>query len=211
MEQPPCSRRNADFEGEHPLKPWPSEAADRPRYQAMPPRSYPLKPWPQEAQRRGWCPLSAPQSRLHLGTGAHAQHGLRPRLIGSTGDQLQPSPDADRTRIAKTETIPLGAKPTADAPPFVLTPHPSKRFQLRRPSESEGGVCCKPELGSTPLVPVPVTMKTLFGSRRSKGRPAVWAGWPWIARVTFSGVDCPNFANRAGAPVHALSSCARVC
>jgi len=59
---------------------------------------------------------------------------------------LQPGPDVDRLRIAKTNTIPLGAKPTTDALSSILTPHPSKRFQLRRPSDSEGGVC-KSQLG----------------------------------------------------------------
>ena len=28
----------------------------------------------------------------------------------------------------------------------ILTPHPSKRFRLRRPSDREDGVCCEPEL-----------------------------------------------------------------
>ncbi len=99
-----------------------------------------------EAQRRGWCPNSAPQTGLLLGTGAHAQHRLRSRLIGDTDNQLRPSPTADRTRFAKTDTIPHGARPTADAPRSILTPHPSKRFRRRRPRDSEGGVCCKPEL-----------------------------------------------------------------
>src|SRR6185295_13437627 len=143
--QAPCSRRKADFEGQHPLKPWLSDAADKPPYQAMRPRSYQLKPWPHEAQRRGWCPFGAPQSRLHLGIGAHAQHRARPRLIGHA-EHLRLSREANRTRIAKTEPIPLGAKPPADAPLSILPPHPSKRFQLRRPSDSEGGVCCKPLL-----------------------------------------------------------------
>jgi hypothetical protein len=134
------------FRGKHPLKPWPSDAADRPPYQAMPPRSYQLKPWPSEAQRRGWCPFSAPRTRLPIGT---PQALLLLNALGSADIDLQPGRDADRTRIAKTRTLPPGAKPTADAPSSILTPHPSKRFQLRRPSEREGGVCCKPQLGST--------------------------------------------------------------
>jgi len=129
--QTPCSRRYADFEGEHPLKPWPSDAADRPQYQAMPPRSYQLKPWPHEAQRRGWCPFSAPQSRLRLGTGAHAQHRLCSRLIDCTGDYLQPRCDADRTRIAQLQRVgdklqkgvPIWDMPDADWE-FVLFENP---------------------------------------------------------------------------------------
>jgi hypothetical protein len=34
---------------------------------------------------------------------------------------------------------------------YDLTSAQRTRFQLRRPSGGEGGVCCKPELGSAPL------------------------------------------------------------
>src|SRR5688572_17859798 len=93
-------------------------------------RSYPLKPWPDEAQRRGWCPLSALQTRLQLGILTHRDPCSR--RIGAALEPLLASRSVDRKRVAEPEPIPLGASPIADAPLSILTLYFSKRFQLRR-------------------------------------------------------------------------------
>lgn len=56
------------------------------------------------------------------------------------------------------------------------------RFQLRRPSEREGGVCCKPELGSARQLGLHVSLRLqprgiLFEQRSRPGRP--YRRWRW--------------------------------
>jgi hypothetical protein len=137
-ERTPCSHRPRRFRGRASTETLAVRCSGQAPVSGYAPSELPTEAMALEAQRRGWCPLPAPRTRLPLGNGAHAQHRLRSRLIGDTDNPLRPSPAADRTRFAKTNTIPLGARPTADAPLSILTPHPSKRFQLRRSSEREG-------------------------------------------------------------------------